>query len=47
MLRNENPEYHEKIINILIDEYDELSQSCEGDGTDEQKVNWMNWTFVF
>ena len=31
MLRNENPEYHEKIINILINEYDELSQSCEGD----------------
>ena len=34
MLRNENPEYHEKIINILIDEYDEFSQSCEGDGMD-------------
>ena len=33
MLRNENPEYHEKITNILIDEYDEFSQSCEGDGT--------------
>ena len=31
MLRNENPEYHEKIINILIEEYDEFSQSCEGD----------------
>ena len=31
MLRNENPEYHEKIINILIDEYDEFSHSCEGD----------------
>ena len=31
MLRNKNPEYHEKIINILIDEYDEFSQSCEGD----------------
>ena len=30
-LRNENPEYHEKIINILIDEYDEFSHSCEGD----------------
>ena len=32
MLRNENPEYHEKIINILIDEYDETvttsSSSC-------------------
>ena len=31
MLRNENPEYHEKIINLLIEEYDEFSQSCEGD----------------
>ena len=31
MLRNENTEYHEKIINIFIDEYDEFSQSCEGD----------------
>ena len=31
ILRNENPEYHEKIINILISEYDEFSQSCEGD----------------
>ena len=31
MLRNENPEYHEKIINILIEEYDEFSHSCEGD----------------
>ena len=31
MLRNEHPEYHEKIIIILIDEYDEFSQSCEGE----------------
>ena len=31
MLINENLEYHEKIINILIEEYDEFSQSCEGD----------------
>ena len=52
MLRNENPEYHEKRINILIDEYDEFSQSCEGDTdsvTSEElkriltKMNWMNW----
>ena len=34
MLKNDNPEYHEKIINILIDEYDEVSQSCVGVGTD-------------
>ena len=31
ILRNENPEYHESIINHLINEYDEFSQSCEGD----------------
>ena len=31
MLRNENPENYEKIINILIDQYDEFSQSYEGD----------------
>ena len=31
MLRNENPEYHEKIIKILVKEYDEFSESCEGD----------------
>ena len=34
ILRNENPEYHESIINILISEYYEFSQSCEGDGKD-------------
>ena len=38
MLRNENPEYHEKIINILIDEYGEFSQSCEVDGTDSAAI---------
>ena len=31
ILRNENPEYHEGIFNHLINEYDEFSQSCEGD----------------
>ena len=31
LLRNENPDYHEGIINHLINEYDEFSQSCEGD----------------
>ena len=34
LLKHENPEYHEIIINILINEYDEYSVSCEGDGTD-------------
>ena len=31
ILRNENPEYHEGIINHLINEYDDFSQYCEGD----------------
>ena len=30
-LRNENPEYHDGIIDDFIKEYDEHSQSCEGD----------------
>ena len=34
LLRQENPEYHESIFNRLINEYDEYSVSCEGDGTD-------------
>ena len=42
MLRNENPEYHEKIINILIDEYDEFSQSYEGDGKDSAASEELN-----
>ena len=42
LLRNENPEYHESIINILIDEYDEFSQSCEGDGTDSSASEEWN-----
>ena len=42
MLRKENQEYHEKIINILTDEYDEFSQSCEGDGTDSAASEELN-----
>ena len=42
ILRNENAEYHEKIINILISEYDEFSQSCEGDGTDSTAPEELN-----
>ena len=42
ILRNENPEYHKKIINILISEYDEFSQSCEGDGTDSAVSDELN-----
>ena len=33
LLRHENPEYHESIINRFISEYYEDSMSCEGDGT--------------
>ena len=36
ILRNENPEYREGIINHLINEYDEFSQSCEGDADSEE-----------
>ena len=46
MLRNENPEYHEKIISILINEYDEFSQSCEGDGTDSSYSS-INMLIIF
>ena len=42
ILRNENPEYHESIINRLINEYDEYSQSCEGDGTDSTASEELN-----
>ena len=42
LLRHENPEYHESIINILINEYDEYSVSCEGDGTDSEVSEELN-----
>ena len=42
LLRNENPEYHESIINRLISEYDEFIQSCEGDGTDAAASEELN-----
>ena len=42
LLRNENPEYHESIINRLINEYDEYSISCEGDGTDSVVSDELN-----
>ena len=42
LLRHENPEYHESIINRLINEYDEYSQSCEGDGTDSEVSEELN-----
>ena len=42
LLINENPEYHEIIINRLISEYDEFSQSCEVDGTDSAESEEIN-----
>ena len=33
-LKHEDEEYHEGIIEILINEYDEYSAPCERDGTD-------------
>ena len=33
-LKYEDEAYHERIIERLINEYDEYSASCEGDGTD-------------
>ena len=35
-LRNENPEYHDSIIDYLINQYDEYSQSSEGDANSEK-----------
>ena len=42
LLRHENPEYHESIINRLISEYYEYSLSCEGDGTDSAVSDELN-----
>ena len=33
-LKYEDEEYHERMIERLIHEYDDYSASCEGDGTD-------------
>ena len=48
LLRHENLEYHESIINRLINEYDEYSVSCEGDGTDSEVSDKLNkiWTKI-
>ena len=41
-LEHEDEEYHEGIIGILINEYDEYSASCEGDGTDSTVSDELN-----
>ena len=33
-LKYEDEAYHERMISMLIHEYDDYSSSCEGDGTD-------------
>ena len=33
-LKYEDEAYHERIIEMLVHEYDDYSSSCEGDGTD-------------
>ena len=35
-VRNENPEYHDSIIDYFINQYDEYSQSSEGDADSEE-----------
>ena len=42
LLKHEDPEYNEIIIKILINEYDEYSVSCEGDGTDSAVSDELN-----
>ena len=42
LLKHENPEYHESIINRLINKYDEYSVSCEGYGTDSVVSGELN-----
>ena len=48
LLKHENPEYHESIINRFINEYDEYSVSCEGYGTDSAVSDELNkiWTEI-
>ena len=41
-LKHEDEEYHEGIIERLINEYDEYSASCEGDGTDSTVSDKLN-----
>ena len=42
LLKHEYPDYHESIIKRLINEYDEYSVSCEGDGTDSKVSKKLN-----
>ena len=41
-LKHEDEEYHEGKIERLINEYDEYSASCEGDGTDSTVSDELN-----
>ena len=41
-LKHEDPDYHENIIKILINEYDEYSVSCEGNGMNSAVSDELN-----
>ena len=41
-LKHEYEEYHEGMIERLINKYDEYSASCEGDGTDSTVSDELN-----
>ena len=41
-LKYEDEEYHKGIAGILINECDEYSTSCEGDGTDSTVLDKLN-----
>ena len=41
-LKHEDEEYHEGMIERLINEYGEYSASCEGDGTDSTETDEYN-----
>ena len=41
-IKHEDEDYHESIIKKLINEYDEYSVSCEGDGTDSVVSDELN-----
>ena len=42
ILKHEDEEFHESMIKRLINEYDEYSASCEGDGTDSTGTDEYN-----
>ena len=41
-LKYEDESYHERMIERLINEYNDYSASCEGDGTDSTESDEFN-----